>query len=176
MFTIPMMLRRLALVSMGVLVISVVVYAAESKVTQEITANIMDAIEITGPGPYSWNDLVVGTNTSAPQTITVRSTASYDIKIHSVTRTKMAEYDIATTTYITGGQTLQTALQWKTENGTPVPISRTDVPVASALPATSDSGAGTAVAFVQQVGYGDRRLPSGKTYRIEVVYTATQTL
>lgn len=147
---------------------------AEGQVVQSITANVADAIEITGPVDFDWSDLKVGANTSPPQTVRVRSTAPYGIKIHSVTRTKMAEFDLGAGDFVSGGRSLGEALQWVGPSGQATPISRSDAVVASGLAPTTDTPAVSQITFVQVVSYADRRLPAGKVYRIQVVYSAAQ--
>lgn len=150
--------------------------AQEAQVRSAIYANVASSIEVEAPVEIHWADLAIGTNVSPAQRINVKSNLPYSLKMRSVTRTHLAEYDLVNQEFVSGGRSLSETLMWRladpaSEN---IEISRTDAVIRAANPPTSDSGEHFDICFVQEVGYGDERLPDGKAYRIDVIFTAVQ--
>lgn len=144
--------------------------------SQEITAQVAHAIELTVPASYDWGILVIGENESDLQGITVKSTAPYDLSIVA-DRTKLAEYDLSGGGYVVAGRELQSVLQWKeARSGSYSAISTVDTPVVIGALPTGSMGTTTSVRFRQIIGYGDQALPEGMTYRIVLTYTAMNTV
>lgn len=164
-----------AVLGIGLLLTSAAIADTQTG-TQEVTAQVAHAIELTVPPSYDWGLLVIGENESDLQPVTVKSTAPYDLNIRA-DRTKLAEYDLAGGGYTAGGRELQDVLQWKeASQGAYSPISTIDMPVLSAAPPTGSAGATTSIRFRQVVSYGDQALPEGMVYRIVLTYTAMNTV
>ena len=165
----------LAVLGIGLLVSPAAVADTQSG-SQEVRAQVAEAIELIVPPSFDWGQLVIGENESGLQSVVVKSTAPYDLKIRA-DRTKMTQYDLAGGNYVIGGRELQNALQWKEAYlGGYAPISTVDAPVVTAAPPTGSAGTTTSVQFRQVVGYGDHALPEGMVYRIVLTYTAMNTI
>lgn len=150
--------------------------AGEVQARAAIYANVSSSIEIEAPSEIHWSELYLGTNVSPPQQIRVRSNKPFTIKMRSVSRTHMGEYDLEGEQWITGGKSLSETLMWKwaDEESEPTKISRSDTDIVVAHPPTSDSGSLFDICFVQEIVYSDEHLPEGKAYRIDVIFTAVQ--
>lgn len=153
-----------------------VVLALEGSSRQALYANVVYAVEIAVSPVYEWKELKVGANESDPQIVTVRSNAPYSLKLRSVTRTRMAEYDLSQEEFVKEGRSLVEGLQWRLdgEEGMPQKISRSDLVVLTGQEPTGNQGRSHRITFVQEVGYSDERLPEGRLYRIDVVYSVSQ--
>lgn len=150
--------------------------AEEAQARSAIYANVAGSIEIQAPLEIQWADLAIGVNVSPVQRISVKSNRPYSLKMRSVTRTHLAEYDLVSQEFVSGGRTLYESLMWRQADSASEArkVSRSDEVIQAASPPTSDSGQHFDICFVQEVGYGDERLPEGKAYRIDVVFTAVQ--
>lgn len=173
--------RKAAMFGLGVFMAALVFIrpvsdAGEVQARAAIYANVSSSIEVEAPSEIHWNDLYLGINVSPPQQIRVRSNKQFTIKMRSVTRTHMAEYDLEEKQWITGGKSLSETLmwQWADEESEPTKVSRSDTDIVVAHPPTSDSGTVFKICFVQEIVYSDEHLPEGKAYRIDVVFTAVQ--
>jgi len=168
-----------------VLVVAVVGYGAtEESGTQKITMNVSSALTLTIPSDLSWGDLSIGDNISPSQTVNVKSTDSYDLKIKSspVEDTLAAfmpkQYDTSADSFFHGGHYISDTLQWKGGDVS----SYTDITTSYALvldnaSPTPDAGTDTPVYYRINVGYGDRRLTgTNQAYCIKVNFFATQTI
>ena len=165
----------LAVLGIGLLVSPAAVADTQSG-SQEVRAQVAEAIELIVPPAYDWGQLVIGENESGLQSVVVKSTAPYDLKIRA-DRTKMTQYDLAGGNYVIGGRELQNALQWKEAYlGSYSVITTADEPVVTAAPPTGSAGTSTLIRFRQIVGYGDHALPDGRVYRIVLTYTAMNTI
>lgn len=173
---------RLKVVLLGLALFSVAALpksigaAEEAQARSAIYANVASSIEIQAPLELQWADLAIGVNVSPVQRINVKSNRPYSLKMRSVTRTHLAEYDLVSQEFISGGRSLSESLMWQqADSGSEArKVSRSDEVVQAANPATSDSGRHFDICFVQEVGYGDERLPEGRAYRIDVIFTAVQ--
>jgi len=143
---------------------------------QEIVAQVAHAIELTVPAAYDWGVLSIGENESSLQDIIVRSTAPYDLFIRA-DRTRLAEYDLASGHYVSGGRELKDSLQWKEASmETYFYVDTIDLPVISGGSPTGSDGTVISLLFRQIVDYGDQALPDGLVYRIVLTYTAMNTV
>mgnify|MGYP000991010904 CR=1 FL=1 len=169
-------LLGLAFCAIGLALVGATSVAGQAQARTAIFANVSSSIEIEVPSEIQWGDLCLGTNVSVPQQVRVRSNKPFTLKIRSVTRTHMAEFDLTTQEWVTGGRSLSESLRWKLLDGEsePVQLSRTDMDIMAACPPTSDSGRTFDICFVQEVSFGDERLEEGKVYRIDVIFTAIQ--
>lgn len=151
-------------------------FAEQAQARTSIYANVSSTIEIEAPTEIEWNDLRLGTNVSPPQRIKVRSNKPFTLKMRSVTRTHLSEFDLDTQQWITGGRSLSETLQWRfsDDESAPVNVSRSDTDIAVANPATTGSGQAFDICFVQEVVFSDPHLEEGKVYRIDVIFTAVQ--
>lgn len=165
----------LAVLGIGLLVSPAAVADTQSG-SQEVRAQVAEAIELIVPPSFDWGQLVIGENESGLQSVVVKSTAPYDLNIRA-DRTNLAQYDLAGGDYTAGGKTLQNPLQWKeAHSGGYSTISMVDMPVVVAAPPTGSAGTTTLIGFRQIVGYGDHALPEGMVYRIVLTYTAMNTI
>jgi hypothetical protein len=169
-------LLGLTLCSVVCLLAESISIAQQAQVRSAIYANVASSIEIEAPVEIQWADLAIGINESPVQRINVKSNQPYSLKMRSVTRTHLAEYDLVSQEFISGGKSLSETLMWRLADPASETraISRTDVVIRAANPPTRDSGENFDICFVQEVGYGDERLPDGKAYRIDVIFTAVQ--
>ena len=175
-YRLPPPLAGLLLISLVLLNTAAAGTGIESTAREAIYANVADALEIEAPVEYFWTDLVIGANVSEPQLIHIKSNRSYSVKLRSVTRMRMGEYDMAEGRFVSGGRALSENLQWLLDGSEaePLTVSRTDQTVLSGMDRTGDSGSNVGIRFVQHIGYGDERLPEGRMYRIDVIYTVVQ--
>ncbi|HQD17717.1 MAG TPA: hypothetical protein PK128_03405 [Bacillota bacterium] len=150
--------------------------AEQAQARTAIYANVSSSIEIEAPSEIQWNDLCLGTNVSPPQRIRVRSNKPFTLKMRSVTRTHLAEYDLDSQQWVTGGRSLSETLKWRfsDDESQPLSVSRSDVDIAAANPATTSSGQAFDICFVQEIVFADEQLEDGKVYRIDVIFTAVQ--
>lgn len=175
-FLARVMLLGLVLCSVVSVLAGSISTAQEAQVRSAIYANVASSIEIEAPVEIQWADLAIGVNVSPVQRINVKSNRPYSLKMRSVTRTHLAEYDLVSQQFVSGGKSLSETLTWKLADPSSEAreISRSDEVIRAANPPTSDSGEDFDICFVQEVGYGDERLPEGRAYRIDVIFTAVQ--
>ncbi|NLH14210.1 MAG: hypothetical protein GX476_07155 [Firmicutes bacterium] len=93
-----------------------------------------------------------------------------------MTRTHLAEYDMDSQQWVTGGRSLSETLKWRLsdDESQPLSVSRSDVDIAASNPATTSSGQAFDICFVQEIVFADEQLEDGKVYRIDVIFTAVQ--
>ena len=150
--------------------------------SSSVTADVANTLQATFPSDYAWGTLNAGTsgNTSAEQTVTVYSNATWGVKVSSdLANGKMKEWTgIAYVPVLP--KVLTNALNWKFSSLAGVaqgssfnPIDSTATLVAGSQAVTSDSGVAVGVTYKQVISYAD--VAAGvNDYRILATYQASQ--
>lgn len=155
-------------------------------VTQPLDIGILggggDYLTLTPPPDYDWGNLDTGINQSSSQTVTVNTdNSTYGMKIKCnntesyVTGSSgnMNEYDINSSTYVSGGKIIVDELEWKGgDQAIFIDITSIDT---SVLTNATSTQIYTDIYYQQYVDYGDQKLPSGKNYQIINTFTADST-
>ncbi len=173
----------LALTALGALAAPGIASAATSATgNQSVTADIANTLEASFPGSYGWGDLDAGTtgNTSAEQTLTVKSNAAWGVKVASdLVDGKMKEWTGAAYVPVVP-KVLTNALTWRlsslggTGQGTSfAALSSVQALVSGTQAATSDSGVAVGVTYKQVVSYADPNA-GVNDYRLLVSYDVAQ--
>ncbi len=163
------------------------VYAAtEESGSQTVTMNIADAIALTVPADLNWGDLSIGDNESPPRTVTVKSTASYDLKLKNYNGAGVPDsvklmpwkYCIAGDSFYVAGGYITDTLQVKGGDISSYTDISTDYIIClDNAPPTSDDGTDTNIYYRINVGYSDRRLTGiTEAYAIKITFLATQSI
>lgn len=106
------------------------------------------------------------------QTVNVKSNDAWSLKVKSVGRNGSDEGPGDDAVFTSGARTIPVSrMTWKVGAGSPAAMSDTDATVLTGQPATSSSGANTAVDLALQLQYSD---PAASDYQTVLLYTATQ--
>lgn len=150
--------------------------------SQSVTADIANTLEATFPSAYAWGNLDAGTtgNTSAEQTINVKSNAAWGVKVATdLADGKMKEWTGAA--YVGASPKILTnALTWRLSSlagvaqGTAfAALSSVQALVSGTQAATDDTGVNVGVTYKQVVSYGDANA-GANDYRVLVSYDVAQ--
>jgi hypothetical protein len=135
------------------------------------------ALTASFPAAYAWGAWGIGTNTSAPQTVSVTTNRSWGLKLSSDQADgRMSEWNGATYS----SRRLGSALRWRLSSlaGAPqgtsfAPLSSTPGTAVSGQPAARGAVA-AAITYSQSVSYADDAGLGGNSYRSVVSYQAGQ--
>lgn len=150
--------------------------------TSTVTADIVNTLEATFPADYAWGEsLSPGANTSSEQNTTVKSNATWGVKISSDLADGRMKEALAGTYVALTPKVLASPLEWRLStlggaaqgSTTFAALSSTEALITGTRPATSDSGTGVGVTYRQPVSYSD--VNAGLSdYKIVVNYSVAQ--
>jgi hypothetical protein len=155
--------------------------ATSASGSSSVTADVANTLEATFPGNYAWGTLAAGaTATSTEQVTTVKSNASWGVKIASdLADGRMKEWNGAAYE-VTSPKILTNPLEWTVSSvgGAAQPaawasFSNVQGLITGSQAGTDDSGRTVGVTYRQAVSYADENLGSDD-YRISVSFTAEQ--
>jgi hypothetical protein len=152
--------------------------------TQSITADVANTLEATFPGAYAWGDLTPGAsgNTSSEQSVTVKSNASWGLKISTdLADGRMKEWNSTTGYVLVSPKVLTNALTYKlsalggeAQSSAFAALSSTAALLTGSQGNTPDAGVAAGVTFKQVLSFADERAGSSNDYRVVVTYDAAQ--
>lgn len=163
----------------GILAISGTVFAAEDSDTTVLTGNTVATIDITPPAGISGWNLVLGQNTQSG-TLNVKCNTLWNVNVADTdtvnTNGHMAEYDTATSSYVSSGAKLDNPMHVIcTAENTDVTL-----PTAAKVADGDASGQGDnnigqdfTITFSQTIEYKDKVLSDPNVYRIVVTFVGT---
>jgi hypothetical protein len=178
-------MKRILLIGILVILLALTLPATVSAGTTgsaTVAGNVKESIELTMSGSIASWQLVVGDLSDNENTVAVdmnvKSTASWDVKVADKlieskpagSAGKMVNYTAGA--YGPGSEALLNALKVKSGSGVYVTLSAADQAIQTGLAtATSDYDIG----LKQKVEYGDKKVPTGSSYRIVVTFTGSNT-
>jgi hypothetical protein len=151
---------------------------------QVIDATLSNTVSMTASPTSSvsgWSLASTGANTTSGGSMTINSNSAYTVTV-SGDKTRMSEYETATTSYVTSGRTLTNALSVtasRTGGTAVVPGVGAIAVVGTSNTLATGTGLGTddySVTLSQPTAITDESLASGYTYHIVLTYTASSTL
>lgn len=148
--------------------------------SQSVTADINDTLEATFPSAYAWGNLDPGSNTSAAQTVNVKSNASWGAKASTDdVGGRMTEWNGTTYVAVTP-KVLTNALNWRlsalggvAQVTSFAAFTSTPALVTGSQGLTGDSGVDVALTYNQVISYADAKAGTND-YRTLVSFDVAQ--